>query len=212
MEQTSLGGEVSHWQAALALLGVGVLYLLLPSRLRLGPPWLILLLVLLLLVPLNLARIQGHHGVSHWLSRTATTLVTVAVALSVVFLAIRVPAGKTAGSTLLQDSALLWSGNILVFALWYWEIDGGGPHHRRFGHYQSTDVAFPQFQQDPLHASEYWMPDFLDYLFLAFNTSTAFSPTDTVVLSRRAKLLMMSQSLISLVAISVLIARAINTI
>ena len=89
---------------------------------------------------------------------------------------------------------------------------GCGPGQRRFGSYRSADFVFPQFQQDPEHAGERWMPDFIDYLFLAFNTSTAFSPTDTPVLSRRAKALTMLQSLISLITIGVLAARAINTL
>lgn len=101
--------------------------------------------------------------------------------------------------------------NILAFAVWYWEIDGGGPARRHPGRHSSTDFAFPQ-QQDDDGLVEGWSPGFVDYLFLAFNTSIAFSPTDTLVLSRRAKLLMMAQALISLVVLAVLAARAINTL
>src|SRR5207245_2439240 len=101
--------------------------------------------------------------------------------------------------------------NLLTFALWYWEVDGGGPAHRHATRCGSSDFAFPQRvigdQQDAA-----WVPEFVDYVFLAFNTSTAFSPTDTMVLARRAKLLMMYQSILSLITIAVLAARAINTI
>jgi hypothetical protein len=105
---------------------------------------------------------------------------------------------------------LRWRG-LLTFALWYWEVDGGGPPHRHATKRGSTDFAFPQrVLAEP--ALEGWMPDFLDYVFLAFNTSTAFSPTDTMVLARRAKVLMMWQSAVSLTTIAVIAARAINTI
>ena len=100
---------------------------------------------------------------------------------------------------------------MLAFATWYWEIDGGGPVCRARDRYRSTDFVFPQMSDGPA-ASHGWSPKYLDYLFLAFNTSTAFSPTDTLTLSHRAKVLMMAQSLISVVIVGALIARAINTL
>jgi uncharacterized membrane protein len=87
-------------------------------------------------------------------------------------------------------------------------VDGGGPVERHRDAYRCTDFVFPQFQQDDAAIRAAWHPEFVDYLFLAFSTSTAFSPTDTLILSRRVKLLMMAQSLISLVVVAVLIARA----
>jgi hypothetical protein len=202
----------SRWQAAVALLASGLIYLALPARLRLGPSWLILLFVVILLIPLFVAHVRGYPRLTYWTGRIVTLVVTMAVALSAGLLVDRIPGSQTAGSNLLRDAALLWGSNILAFALWYWEIDGGGPVRRRLGSYVSGDFVFPQLQQDPKHGAERWLPDFLDYLFLAFNTSTAFSPTDTLVLSRRAKALMMAQSVISLVIIGVLAARAINTL
>ena len=99
--------------------------------------------------------------------------------------------------------------------MWYWRLDAGGPHQRELtpGH---TDGAFlfPQMTMDPaakIAAGEHnWEPNFVDYLFLAFNTSTALSPTDVPVLSRWAKILMMIQALISLLVIALLAARAVN--
>jgi hypothetical protein len=109
----------------------------------------------------------------------------------------------------------LWLTNILVFALWYWRLDAGGPHGRESepGH---SDGAFLFPQMTILHDAkaagnfDAWSPNFVDYLFLAFNTSTAFSPTDTPALARWAKLLMMLQSLISLTVLALLAARAVN--
>jgi uncharacterized membrane protein len=203
---------VSRWQAVIAAVAIGGMYLALPQRLRVGPPWLLFALVIVLLVPLHTAHLRGNSQLAHLLGRALTALVTAAVVVSVVFLAARVPAGKTAGTSLLRDAVLLWGANILVFALWYWEIDGGGPGRRRLDTYYSRDFIWPQSTLSQEPASEPWMPDFLDYLFLAFNTATAFSPTDTPVLSRRMKLLVMAQSLISLMVIAVLAARAINTL
>jgi uncharacterized membrane protein len=115
---------------------------------------------------------------------------------------------------LLCSAASLWVTNILVFALWYWRLDAGGPNRRdqRVGHPNGA-FLFPQMVGQDTHvASEprAWSPNFVDYLFLAFNTSTALSPTDVPVLSRWAKLLMMLQAMISLTVIVVLAARAIN--
>lgn len=112
---------------------------------------------------------------------------------------------------LLRDASLLWLSNVAVFALRYWELDGGGPFLRHRDGYVPTDLLFPQTQQGGTMAPG-WTPGFVDYLFVAFTASSAFSPTDTLPLSSRAKLLMMGQSLSSLVILAVLAARAINTL
>jgi hypothetical protein len=204
--------EVRRLPAAIALIAIGVAYLFLPQRLRVGPAWLVLAVELLLLAALLIAHRIGYHDIAYRMGRIGTGIVTLAVGISAVFLITRLPGGKLSGNALLQQAGLVWLANIAVFALWYWELDGGGPAVRTRTHYRSVDFVFPQFQQDPGGPAEPWMPDFFDYLFLAFNTSTAFSPTDTLVLSRRAKLLLMTQSLISLIVIAVLAARAINTL
>jgi len=109
----------------------------------------------------------------------------------------------------------LWVSNILVFASWYWRLDAGGPNEREVrGTHTGGAFLFPQMILDPDMKrqmwEEYWSPGFVDYLFLAFNTSTAFSPTDVPVLTRWAKLMMMVQSIISLSTVVVLAARAVN--
>jgi uncharacterized membrane protein len=111
---------------------------------------------------------------------------------------------------LLRNAAVIWLLNVLLFAFWYWELDGGGPIARHHcDHYHSDDLVFPQRQRE---GADGWTPDFLDYLFFSFNSSTAFSPTDTLVLSRRMKVLMMCQSLISLAVLAVVTARAVNAL
>jgi len=111
---------------------------------------------------------------------------------------------------LLRSASALWIANILVFAPWYWKLDAGGPlrRERPLG-LMNSSFLFPQMLRRE-ERDQSWTPHFVDYLFLAFDTSTAFSPTDTAVLSRRAKLGMMVQSLVSLTIIALLAARAVN--
>jgi hypothetical protein len=142
-------------------------------------------------------------------------IVTVAMIVSVALLIVELPAHKETSVQLLLSAAALWVSNVLVFASWYWRLDAGGPHQRDLtpGH---TDGAFlfPQMTMHPQAKAaadeQDWSPNFVDYLFLAFTTSTAFSPTDTAALSRWAKILMMTQSMISLVVVALLAARAVN--
>jgi hypothetical protein len=135
--------------------------------------------------------------------------------VSVALLIAALPAHKESPTALLFSAASLWTTNVLVFALWYWRLDAGGPHHRDAepGHTAGA-FLFPQMtlSHDARIAGGLagWSPNFVDYLFLAFNTSTAFSPTDTAVLTRWAKLLTMIQAMISLSVLAVLAARAVN--
>lgn len=203
---------VPRWPAALALLAVGGIYLLVSDQLSIGPRWLLLTLAVGLLIPLTVVRLRGRHRLTRWLALAAVVSATLAVALSAAFLLIRLPGQGVPPRALLRDAALIWLANVMTFALWYWELDGGGPARRHPGRHASSDFAFPQQQQDDDGLVEGWSPGFIDYLFLAFNTSTALSPTDTLVLSRRMKALMMLQALISLVTIAVIAARAVNTL
>ena len=108
---------------------------------------------------------------------------------------------------MLRSAVVLWITNVLVFALWYWRLDGGGPHQRSADRGEPGAFLFPQMNMSP---PPKWSPIFVDYLFLAFNTSTAFSPTDSAVLSRWAKILTMAQATISLAIVVLLAARAVN--
>jgi hypothetical protein len=203
------------WPAALAMLSVGGLYFALPPELRVGPDWLVLVLVATLAVPATVSHHRGNWRTSRILGYGANSVVTLSVAISLGLLISRLPSHKDRPSQLLFSAGALWVCNMLVFACWYWRLDGGGPHQRalRRAH---TDGAFlfPQMLLDPELRKEMgedqWSPGFVDYLFLAFNTSTAFSPTDVPVLSRWAKVLMMVQAAISLATIALLAARAVN--
>jgi len=187
------------------LLGVGALYAVIPGGLTLGPRAFLLGLVAMLLVPSLSAHLRGSHRLARGFGFGVIGLVTLAVIVSVLL------GGGTSAPALLRDAALLLVINVATLAVWYWEIDGGGAGRRyREGHV-SDDFLFPQMNVDDKSARG-WSPGFLDYLCLAFNTSTAFSPTDTVFLRRWAKLLLMVQALLSLVILAVLVSRAINAL
>ena len=200
-----------RWPAAVALLGDGALYAVISGGLTLGPRAFLLALVAVLLVPLLSAHLRGSHRLARGLGFGVIGLVTLAVVASVFLLVSSSLGGRLSAPALLQDAALLWVINVATFAVWYWEIDGGGPAQRRREGHVSEDFLFPQMNLDDKSARD-WSPGFLDYLFLAFNTSTAFSPTDTAFLSQRAKVLMMVQALLSLLILAVLVSRAINAL
>ena len=204
-----------RWPSFIAVLAVGGLYLALPSYLTFGPRWVFPVAVVVLLIPTAISHQVGKHHLNRVLGFIVTGLVTAGMIVSLSLLIRALPAHKESPTELLLSAVALWLTNILVFALWYWRLDAGGPHETdsRAGH---TDGAFlfPQMTMEPgLHADTgepEWSPNFLDYLFLAFNVSTAFSPTDAPVLARWGKVLMMLQSLISLTVIVLLAARAVN--
>jgi hypothetical protein len=198
-------------EAGLAFVALGIAYALVSTRFTIGPPWLILALAILGPIALAVLHWRGLLHVRAMLAVILLVVVTAAVGASAVLLLSALLVGRAQATDLLGSAALLWFSNMLVFSLWYWEIDGNGPHHRKPGPHASSDFLFPQMQSSNDRASN-WCPEYLDYLFLSFNTCTAFSPTDTMVLARRAKVLMMLQSIISLITIAVLAARAINTL
>jgi hypothetical protein len=159
-----------------------------------------------ILTPLNLSHTARRMLVLIPLSLSSLAL-AVGVALFVFTLAT-----NTNATSLLRGGALLWSFNIVVYAMWYWEIDGEGPGKRHLSGQQPGDFLFPQQAKDfPESAhGKRWVPNFLDYLFVAFTAATALSPTDTYPLTRVAKTLMMMEALISLTVIGLLVARAVN--
>ncbi|MGC2398857.1 MAG: hypothetical protein WA510_03710, partial [Acidobacteriaceae bacterium] len=202
------------WPAAVAVLAVGGLHLSLPEPLTFGPSWLLLAVVAVLLVPVLVARARGSYDLNQKLGFLLLGVVTAAMLWSVSLLVRSLPAHQLSPLMLLHAAAALWLTNILVFGCWYWRLDAGGPHARRLQTcHTKGDFLFPQMTLGPHTQVAFnpdWSPKFVDYLFLAFNTSTAFSPTDTAVLSRWAKGLMMIQSGISLATLALLAARAVN--
>jgi Protein of unknown function (DUF1345) len=211
--QASRATNETRWPAAIAIVGLGGSSLALPDFLVPGPRWLLPIAVVVLLVPALFAHATGRHRLDQVLGYAISVVVTVALAASLGSLVYVMGTHRQAPADLLRSAAVLWVTNVLVFALWYWRLDAGGPHARdRRGGHDSGAFFFPQMMQGAPKQTPAWSPNFVDYLFLAFCTSTAFSPTDTPVLSRWAKLLTMVQSLISLVCIAVLAAHAIGVL
>jgi hypothetical protein len=204
-----------RWPSGVAVVAIGSLFAVLPSSLAAGPRWLLLATVLVLLTPTIISHRIGHHSLNQILGYLVNGVVTLAMIASLALLIRAVSDHTITPPQLLRSSAALWISNILVFASWYWRLDAGGPHERDRtpGHVDGA-FLFPQMTMDPAAkraAGEHeWEPNFIDYLFLAFNTSTAFSPTDAPILSRWAKGLMMIQALISLLVIALLAGRAVN--
>lgn len=201
-----------RWPALMALLAVGMLRLALPEPLSAGPSWLLIVVVALLSLPTVWTHRRGMHQPNRILGYVLTSVVTADMVWSLCLLVSALPAHAIAPQALLRASAALWVSNILVFASWYWRLDAGGPHARELrGTHTDGAFLFPQMTETSAgRQTQAWTPGFVDYLFLAFNTSTAFSPTDCPVLTRWAKVLMMLQSLISLATVALLAARAVN--
>jgi hypothetical protein len=182
---------------------VAILQWLLPAELAAGPGWLGVVLIAALAAA---AYVFPHWH--HWFGFAASGFITIALGNAVYSLIADLAAHRGQPKSLLFGALLIWSMNVLVFATWYWRLDAGGPRQRlRQGAYESGSFLFPQVTTSR-HPN--WQPHFIDYLFLAFNASTAFSPTDSPVLSPWAKVLMMIQSSIALATLAVVAARAVN--
>ena len=203
--------QLQRLLAILGTLSLGVIYLFLPERLTYGPNWLPLLIESVLALPFIYSLVTRRHlphKITRMLGLLLASIATLALLASIALLVITLPArGSSEAGGLLFDAALLWISNILVFGLWFWEIDGGGPFKRHLMGHKAADFLFPQ---QATTTTERWAPHFMDYVFVAFTNATAFSPTDTPPLSRIAKLLMMVEAILSLLIVALLAARAIN--
>ena len=205
----------ARWPSLVAVFATGGIYAALPQSLSVGPRWLLAVVAASLALATLTAYQLRYHKTNIFLGYLVSATLTLFMLLSLGRLIAALPAHREAPVALLRSAVALWSTNVLVFALWYWRLDAGGPHARglRAGH-ETGSFLFPQMMLNKEDAVESdgtpWSPRFIDYLFLAFNTSTAFSPTDVPVLGRWAKVLVMTQSTISLAIVAILAARAVN--
>jgi uncharacterized membrane protein len=194
------------------LVAIG-LQLLLPSRLTAGPIWLVPVLEVVLLAGLVVStprQLEHEHNRRRAAALVMTGLVSLANTISLVLLSRELlHHGSPNGRELISSGALIWLTNVIIFGLWYWEADRGGPGVRAAGHDGAPDFLFPQMTDDRIEPRA-WRPLFVDYLYVSLTNATAFSPTDTMPLSRRAKGLMGIQSLVSLVTIGLIVSRAVN--
>ena len=201
-----------RWPVLLAMLVAGGLYSALPVELAVGQRWLLLAIVATLGLPGFISHHSGHHRLTMILGYFTEGIITLFLLWSVALLVGALPAKRVSAPELLRSAAAMWLCNIVLFSLWYWRLDAGGPYARHSrGKHTEGAFLFPPMTADGRKAvGRDWGPRFIDYLFLAFNTSTALSPTDTPVISRWAKVLVILQAMISLTLVTVLAARAIN--
>jgi len=202
--------EESRWPAVFAILFVLVLLELLPGRIRVMPPWFAYAATFLLVAPMiGIAFTRG--ALFNRIERIVIyALVIILIVMMILGLerliyTIFSPTPIMGGTHLLASAIEIWIVNVITFGLLYWQIDRGGPDARASGHANLPDLMFPE-----LPAETDRIYTFADYLFFAYTTSTAFSPTETFPRTRRAKILMMVQSTISIITIIVVASRAIN--
>ncbi|HTU70650.1 MAG TPA: hypothetical protein VMF11_10060 [Candidatus Baltobacteraceae bacterium] len=214
-----------RYQARVAVLVAVLLNIVLPPKLELGPVWVLLVIVAVLLTPLVAMTPVGMRNLHVMRALTIALVAALNVfnVASVVLLIddllnVHAPAHvNLSAQQLLSSGAAIWMTNVIVFALWYWELDGDGPFDRdRFPsacETPSIDFLFPQMSMDPNRikgVSQNWKPMFLDYLYLSFTNALAVSPTDVMPLTRTAKMLMLLESLISFVTVALILARSVN--
>jgi hypothetical protein len=204
-----------RWTAAAAVIAVILIHVWLPEPFAIRPRWLMPVLESVLLIglvaanPITLTRESR-------LIRVASLALIGAISAANAWILLR-EVGRLVGGAehdavrILSTGAAIWVINVLLFALWYWELDRGGPVARAKGRGPYPAFLFPQMSEGSLTPPG-WRATFLDYLYLAFTNATAFSPTDVMPLSRWAKAIMMIQSALSLVVVALVIARAINVL
>ena len=195
------------------MLATIVLQLSLPQRLTAGPTWLVPSVETVLLVGLSVAtprKLVHEHTRRRRAALSITALLSAANVFSLVELShYLLHHNVTHGRELIGAGVLIWLTNFMVFSLWYWELDRGGPGVRAAGHDGPPDFLFPQMSDDRIEPLE-WRPRFIDYLYVSLTNATAFSPTDTMPLTPMAKSVMGMQSLVSLVTIGLIVSRAVN--
>jgi uncharacterized membrane protein len=202
----------AHWPPQLIVAIAVALQLLLPDRLSIGPHWLVPSIEAVMLISLVVAspqQIHDRHRTRRRIALTLSALASVANGVSLGLLChLLFKHQPPGGHALIISGALIWVTNVLVFSLWYWEMDRGGPGFRASGHDGPPDFLFPQMTEHELCKA--WRPKFFDYLYVSLTNAMAISPTDTMPLSLTAKFIMGLQSLVSLVTIGLVIARAVN--
>ena len=201
------------WPAQATILGAIGLQLLLPARLTAGPSWLVPSLEGVLLLGMFMAtprQLEHEHPRRRRAALGLTAFVSAANIFSLGALThFLLHHNVSNGRELIISGVLIWLTSFLIFALWYWEMDRGGPGKRAAGHDQPPDFLFPQMSDDRIEPLE-WRPKFIDYLYVSLTNNTAFSPTDTMPLTPTAKSIMGVQGVVSLLTIGLIVSRAVN--
>jgi hypothetical protein len=210
-----LGRDDPLWPGQLAILAALVLYLVLPPKLTVGPNWTVPAAELVLLAALVIASVDAGRT---WRRRRRVAIGVVLIATVANLVAVGLLAhyvivgGHARGADLIDGGLVIWCTNLFLFAVWYWELDRGGPVAASGAQAPvAPDFLFPQMSDDR-YAAPGWKPHFGDYLYVSLTNQTAFSPTDTMPLTVRIKLLMSIQGVASLVVVGIVVARAVNLV
>jgi hypothetical protein len=208
-----LGVVEPFWEAQLAVLVTVVLYVVLPTKLTVGPRWVVPSLEGALLLGLAISTPYRHHTQAPVRRRMSIVLIAIVTAANFTAEGLLVhyllKGGQSGGRSLVFSAAEIWFTNVAVFGLWFWEVDRGGPHMRSAPEPRQPDFLFPQMGA-PESSPRGWRPAFLDYLYVAFTNASAFSPTDAMPLSVRIKTLMLIESIASFLTVGLVAARAVN--
>ena len=205
----------ARWQVAICTAVAIALQIAVPGRLVvLRPIWIMPALQAALFIAMAIAnpgRLNRESAALRTLGLSLAALISFANAWSVAALTVGLVRGTQDGSPgrLLVTGGVIWLTNVIVFGLWYWEFDLGGAACRALGIRQYPDFMFPQMATPDLAPPD-WEPAFADYLYLAFTNASAFSPTDVMPMSRWAKLAMTAQSVVSIITVLLVVARAVN--
>ncbi len=208
-----LAGGDPFWPAQLTVAAAIALNLVLSERVTVGPTWLVPSVEAVLLLALVVVAPTRASTRSRARRRLALTVIGLVSLTNVVSLALLVHylinGGKAGGHQLILSGLVLWITNVLLFAVWYWEMDRGGPVARFLDRDALPDSQFPQME-NPKLAPTGWRPGFVDYLYTSLTNATAFSPTDTMPLTQTAKIVMGVQGVAALVTVGLVVARAVN--
>lgn len=207
-----------RWPVALASLAAAALPFALPRSLSMFPQWIVATLVLLLIAAAVVTHYTHKPMLNQLFGYAMLAVLTIALIYSLVMLILALPKHTEVAERLLESAAVIWVTNVIVFAVWYWRLDAGGPNLRdgRQSHsrgaflFPQMSIISPGADGKSIAEVENWRPQFVDYLALSFYTCTSFAPTDVPVLSRWAKLMMMVQAIMSLTTVALLAGRAVN--
>jgi uncharacterized membrane protein len=212
MAETKPTPHTEHrWPVFLVTMGAFLLYLLLPDAITFFPKWIVPALGLIAVTPLvvlNPVRLNREESWSRWLGISFAGGLAIVNQVYVVLIIVELVNDAKDGPAILLTAFAVWITNVVAFSLVYWELDGGGPVARRVegvGDGVQQDFAFPQQDRDPS-----WDPAFFDYAYFSLSNMMAFSPTDTMPLTLRAKGLMAYQALTGFVLLALVISRAVN--
>jgi len=204
-----------YWPAQVSVLATIALDIDLPNKLTLHPVWVLPALEAALLIGLVVTTPRGGAPPRSHRRVAALALIGIASAANLLSLVLLVhyllhhSTSAADGHRLILAGVEIWVTNVLLFGVWYWELDRGGPLARRQEVLRAPDFLFPQMTDAHLGGID-WRARYVDYFYTSFTNASAFSPTDTMPLSAMAKMLMLVQSLASLVTIGMVVARAVN--